>query len=467
VAKCAYRGEKIREIEEKWIDENIEDKEERRWERLILYEILKVFEGRADCRFDAIPGREFCIFHDPDYWREHPDEVREEFLKHLKEDEKKLFIGFHLPDIKLPKVVEKELHMELAKLHGTLEAIETTFKGRASFDGAKFKGLTFFETTFKGRASFDGARFKGLAWFFEAKFKGRASFDGARFEEAWFIGATFKGRASFDGARFEEAWFIGATFKGEARFVNLIMEGSAYAVFRSSVFEKPHLVSLKGTEIMRLLFLSTEIEKISLTNANLGGEILMVHELLKNPRSDVGFTFDDVIETYGRLRGNLERNHRFSDAGRFFRGEMEARRTRKYYEFLREHEGHAATFMRRISFNIRKGFLWVYVNFLSPYAIYKALAEYGESVWRPLLCSLATIFSMSLFFTFLQGGQVSPQSLLNALGKSISLFFQLAPVDYAALPSIPPMLELLERILGLLLPGLEVIALKRMLERHP
>jgi hypothetical protein len=29
------------------------------------------------------------------------------------------------------------------------------------------------------------------------------------------------------------------------------------------------------------------------------------------------------------------------------------------------------------------------------------------------------------------------------------------------------MLELLERILGLLLPGLEVIALKRMLERHP
>jgi len=81
--------------------------------------------------------------------------------------------------------------------------------------------------------------------------------------------------------------------------------------------------------------------------------------------------------------------------------------------------------------------------------------------------ALATIFSMSLFFTVFQGGQVSPQSFLKGLGKSIGLFFQLAPVDYAALPSIPPMLELLERILGLLLPGLEVIALKRMLERHP
>ena len=393
MAKCAYRGERIREIEEKWIDENIEDEEERRRKKEFLSIILERLGEKADCRFEAISGGEFCIFHDPNYWRGHPDEVQKEFLKHLEEDEERFFIGFHLPSIEFPKVVKKDAHMELVKLHDALKAVETKFEG--------------------------------------------------------------------------EAWFGRATFEGLARFVNLIMEGSAYAVFRSSVFEKPHLVSLEGTEIMRLLFLSTEIEKISLTNANLSGEILMVHELLKNPRSHVGFTFDDVIETYGRLRGNFERNHRFSDAGKFFRGEMEARRTRRYYEFLREHEGHAATFMRRIFFNIRKGFLWVYVNFLSPYAIYKALAEYGEGVWRPLLCSLATIFSMSLFFTVLQGGQVSPQSFLKGLGKSIGLFFQLAPVDYAALPSIPPMLELLERILGLLLPGLEVIALKRMLERHP
>jgi hypothetical protein len=84
------------------------------------------------------------------------------------------------------------------------------------------------------------------------------------------------------------------------------------------------------------------------------------------------------------MRGNLERNYRFPMQGGSSGG-MEARRTRRYYEFLREHGGHAATFMRRVFFNIRKGFLWVYVNFLSPYAIYKALAEYGESVWRPLL----------------------------------------------------------------------------------
>jgi hypothetical protein len=30
VAKCAYRGERIREIEEKWIDENVKDEKEKR-----------------------------------------------------------------------------------------------------------------------------------------------------------------------------------------------------------------------------------------------------------------------------------------------------------------------------------------------------------------------------------------------------------------------------------------------------
>ena len=281
-------------------------------------------------------------------------------------------------------------------------------------------------------------------------------FDGVTFEGGWFDKITFEG----------EAMFYETIFKGETWFRNINYGDRGYIVFDSSSFEDPNLITFRSTEITNILFLNTDIKKINIGDTKFNKN-LRVHELLKNPSFKTRLTFDDVIETYGRLRGNLERNHRFSDAGRFFRREMEARRTRRYYEFLREHEGHAATFVRRIFFNIRKDFLWVYVNFLSPYAIYKALAEYGEGVWRPLLCSLATIFSMSLFFTVFQGGQVSPQSFLKGLGKSIGLFFQLAPVDYAALPSIPPMLELLERILGLLLPGLEVIALKRMLERHP
>jgi len=68
---------------------------------------------------------------------------------------------------------------------------------------------------------------------------------------------------------------------------------------------------------------------------------------------------------------------------------------------------------------------------------------------------------MAFFFTILEGGQISLQSFFSSLGKSVGLFFQIAPVNYAALPSLTSMFELLERILGLTFSGLEVIALKR------
>jgi hypothetical protein len=252
-------------------------------------------------------------------------------------------------------------------------------------------------------------------------------------------------------------------------FDELLMEDSAYVIFTSSIFEKPHLVSFKDTEIMRFLFLSSDIEKISLTNAKFKEKTLKVHELLNNPKEEVGFnyTFDDIIETYCRLRGNLEKNHRFSDAGIFFRGEMEARRTRKYYEFLRKYEKeNKKDFIEKVFFKIKKFFLWMYVNLFSPYALYKIFSMYGESILRPILCSFITIFLMPIFFTF-GGSSISFQSFLSNIGKSIGLFFQLAPVNYKELPSIIPMLELLERILGLLFSFLEAMALKRMLERHP
>jgi hypothetical protein len=47
VAKCAYCGERIREIEEKWIDENVEDEKERRWKKETLNII--VFRSSPAC----------------------------------------------------------------------------------------------------------------------------------------------------------------------------------------------------------------------------------------------------------------------------------------------------------------------------------------------------------------------------------------------------------------------------------
>jgi len=288
VAKCAYRGKKIREIEEKWIDENIKDKEERMRMKLFLDIILIELGENADCRLGAIPGREFCIFHDPDYWREHPNEVRKEFQKNLKENGEKLFIGFHLPSIKFPKVVKNNIHMELAKFHGPLEASKTELKELARFDGAvffeealfdeaTFKNVRFSVATFKKSAQFDGATFdkamfdvvtfkeasftkvtfEELAHFDLAAFKGSVSFYLTTFKGLTsFVGATFEELASFDSATFEEVSFVGAAFK-EASFAEAIFKGSVSFAeakflgrtsFNDSVFSR--LASFKDSVIL-------------------------------------------------------------------------------------------------------------------------------------------------------------------------------------------------------------------------
>jgi hypothetical protein len=140
VAKCAYRGERIREIEEKWIDENLEDEEEKRLRKDSLDVILRSLGDNANCMLNAIPGEEFCIFHDPNYWREHADEVRNAFQQRLKESKEGVFIGFHLPSIKFPEVVGNGLHMELSKFYDEVNAFRTRFEGPVYFDGTTFLG---------------------------------------------------------------------------------------------------------------------------------------------------------------------------------------------------------------------------------------------------------------------------------------------------------------------------------------
>jgi uncharacterized protein YjbI with pentapeptide repeats len=278
VVKCAYRGERIWEIEEKWIDENIKDEEERRLRKISLGFILSELGEDADCKLDAIPGREFCIFHDLYYWREHSDEVQNEFQKSFKENEKKLFIGFHLPNVKLPKVVENDLHMQLAKFHGTLEAYNTEFKGLAQFSGAmffgrvvfehaKFKNVEFSDATFKELARFSLTTFKEAS-FNEAKFERSARFDLARFEgsarfistkfDGWatFFETAFEKSASFSLATFKKVSFVRATFK-EASFAEAIFKGSVSFAeakflgrtsFDDSVFSR--LASFKDSVIL-------------------------------------------------------------------------------------------------------------------------------------------------------------------------------------------------------------------------
>ena len=468
MAKCAYRGNKIKEIEEKWIDENVEDEKEKERRKRSLDDILKKLGDKADCKLETVAGSDFCMFHDPNYWKNNEDEVRGEFLKLLQNGGDKYFVGFHLPSIEFPEVVEGDLHMELTKFHGYLNA-STTFQGGAIFAGTTFQKLAWFQgTTFQRKAIFAGTTFQG-----------GAAFEGATFQEAMFAEATFQRKAIFIEATFQElALFIEATFQGPTAFRSLKFKERGLVMFSSVKFENYHLVSFGETDIDRFLFLSTDIEKISLRNAKLPRGLLKAHEFLKNPElKHVEFTFDDVIETYGRLRGNLEKNHRFSEAGVLFVGEMDARREREYYEMLRKYEEEKTASgqqqegrkRRDVVYHLKKAWLWLKTRIFSPLALYKLFSNYGESIWRPAIWGISTILVMTLLFTLAKSGDLQSlnfKNILENLPLSVSLFFQLAPIDLKAPASII-LLSALERIFGLLFLTLEVLALKRKLERHP
>lgn len=571
MTRCAYHGINIKEIEEKWINENIKDEKERERRKLVLTEILQKLGDRANCRLEAVEGKDFCMFHDSEYWKNNEDEIRKEFLKFFEGEKEKVFVGFHLPAVEFPKTIEGLINMSLAKFHGKVTA-SSEFKGSVLFEGTIFQksvsfkntvfqqGVSFNWTTFQ-EAWFNNATFKQHAKFDETVFSGFTSFEKTTFQEVWFSKADFQQRVSFDSATFHQsalfndatfhdvsfekanfqrlALFSGATFKQlalfigtifqEAWFKSLKFEEAGLIVFRSSFFEKPHLCDFSDADMTRFLFLSTDIEKISLARMRIPKRLLKAHEFLR--RGDfMNFTFDGVIETYGRLRGNLEKNHRFSDAGVLFVGEMEARRERKYYERLREHKERvnqrimeirvkyeelrkygekedsnesiteqqklerklhkieekgkewALSWSERIAFQFKRVGLWLYVNFFSPFALYKHFSKYGESILRPVLWSMATILVMPVLFSvlpvFLSAVFCNqPFDALATLNRlideypgnlklSVSLFFQLAPVDYGGPMSIL-LLSILERILGLLFSALEVLALKRMMERHP
>ncbi|MBO3810191.1 MAG: hypothetical protein FGF50_11460 [Candidatus Brockarchaeota archaeon] len=115
MARCAYRGNRIREIEEEWIGENVKDEWEKARRKMFLDDILEGMGNRADCGREAVSEKGFCMFHDPEYWKSNESEVREKFLELLRGGGEKFFVGFHLPAMELPRVVEGDYTWSLRK----------------------------------------------------------------------------------------------------------------------------------------------------------------------------------------------------------------------------------------------------------------------------------------------------------------------------------------------------------------
>jgi len=228
VMKCKYRGEKIYEIEMQYA-KTPEEKE--KIKKLIDY-LRGLVPGGLDCDLEAETENGFCIFHDPDYWREHPEELISRLENEIRRGRGR-FIGYHFPKVDFTKILHdnawhRDVYFCLAKFHESVEFQKTrfskadftgaTFSERTYFSGATFSEANFSDATFSG-AVFTGATFSEWVGFSGATFSRWADFFGATFSEAYFRGATFSELTNFSGATFlERAVFTHATFSGQVYF---------------------------------------------------------------------------------------------------------------------------------------------------------------------------------------------------------------------------------------------------------
>jgi len=428
----------------------------------------------------------FCIFHHPNCWKEYPVKVANEFYKKvesaIQNNEKLLCIGFNLPELTLRMKFEKPVYFNSSGFHGKTDFQGAAFNRacfqRATFNKAFFRGATFkqeldfnkstFNAAYFSKATFGRANFCntifGKAVFKEAIFN-EAYFANATFNEAYFTGAKFNEKADFRRARFNIADFIYATF-GKADFVstefneevcfnnatfsqayffalrrkreNSIYGNDPILKFKSVDFCNPEEAHFDYFDLSNTSFAYTDVSRVDI------GERIQwkTNEKMYDERlADEGkLPYGKVATVYRRLRQNLESKMRYTEAGRFFTGEMECKRKDV------ENKNHVLK--------------WLRTNVFSTLAWYKYFSNYGESYQRLIPWIIGTPFLAAFLTTLLQTSLSSlaqfTTDFQQNLRNYIFAFFQLKTDNT---------IELAIRILSLLLMGQLYIALRRQFER--
>jgi len=354
------------------------------------------------------------------------------------------------------------------------------FKEWGNFSWAKFQEAHFGRTRFK-KATFDVAMFRGKANFLSASFEEaqfrRTEFEGdAYFGYAFsrpsnaipaskisglhaaefsgtadFAGANFKAAAHFLGTKMKDAQFIGAVFENSADFSGADFGNAIF--FRRVRFLHPESVVFDNVDLSKISFLYTDdivgVQFIDLTPSKkkgrqwIGSDRYFVLDEDRIGQKEEEATYVNVGEVYRRLRRNFESKLRYSDAGEFFRGEMEMRRMNI------SPENNIVSRLRR--------------NMFSTIGWYNILSSYGESPTRVAICSLIVFGAFALCRFLVTPIPVAPcftqifSSICSVIERTFLVFFQLKSEDFA---------DSLERILSALLLGLAAVTLRRQLERH-
>ena len=338
----------------------------------------------------------FCILHDPSEDK-NVNQFREALEEKITKDEKRAE-RIDLSGVVFPawadfrgKDFKKAVIFANARFTKGASFIGAKFAGRTRFREAKFTGIvSFVEAKFASRVSFRGAEFVRTAFFVDAEFTGSASFVAAKFtDRAFFVDAEFAARASFRGAEFTGGVdFTGARFSGGVAFVGSSFppkDGDVVVSFQGLAPENAKNMRFEGVALSRVSFLRTDVTQIRFVGCTwhekpaqifwpLPWQFLVSWPGKLPPQINV--IYNDgalkgtgkgresehqerplVVDLYRQLRLNLEASRQEVEAGDFYIGQMEMRRQDPSYS-------------------------WHYRLLL---AMYRILAMYGQSYWRPLV----------------------------------------------------------------------------------
>ena len=361
---CKYNAEYLRKML-KELEKKLEAARNEEEYQLILNKIVGIryvieyYEDRID-HADKIEPSGFCIFHDPKAYKEKPEEVKEEFLKWLKNREASstkeiVAVGFNLPNIDLSEhKFRKPVIFALTKFKGksTFSHVEFEY---ADFSYAEFENILFHDVKFK-KAYFIGTEFK-TAYFVSTKFKearfffttfGETEFWLTEFENVNFLETEFKGlsifkyvefkEVDFRYAKFRETCFYRVRFRGRACFDYAYVDGllifyelflscmfntcrtNSYVSLRNIKFGDKAKIVIDGCFIDRFSFINTDLfpNRIMIKNPKYsfeGDEILLVDKLLflaKIKYRKYGKLFKEYLEQrklivkFKGLRKNLQ-----------------------------------------------------------------------------------------------------------------------------------------------------------------
>ncbi len=364
------------------------------------------------CNRSRILSSNFCKFHDKHYFQTHKKDVRELFLKELKEEQDQskpiFFIGCNVPSVEVNSINQnRSVYFINAKFHGGVKFFDIQFK-TVDFTNATFCGdfhVMNVDTSEKFR--FVSVKFNNpknskvefrmcnletsdfsLTTFYTLLFLY------CKFNHSKFRMCTFRDKLSIDDCTFTgKTNFSDCEFLGESIFslssfhANTTFQYTNFihpTRFHHVDFEKQQLV-IFTEDLSKVSFIGTDITRIKFDGNTIWGEpdkyvIFDASKLINNvEESDLSA----VLAVYRNLRENYEFQLMYEEAGQFFVKEMELKRI--YFQDANDKNRTKIKKWRR---------------YFSLANCYNILSNYGESFKRVSVFSFA-LFSSALAYFFI------------------------------------------------------------------